>query len=98
MVSRSSNYQDMVLNHVRKEGIPVTVFLISGYQLKGVIKAFDNYVILMDSDGKQQMIYKHAISTVAPSRTVRLLHCDKPCEKPCEKTGEQPSEPVSEEK
>jgi len=72
MVGKGLHYQDILLNHVRKEGIPVTIFLTNGYQLKGLIKAFDNYVILMDSDGKQQMIYKHAISTIAPSRPVRF--------------------------
>ena len=83
MISKGANYQDMVLNYVRKEGIPVTVFLVSGYQVKGVVRAFDNYVILVDSDNKQQMIYKHAISTIAPTRTVRLTG-EKPAESPNE--------------
>ena len=83
MISKGANYQDMVLNYVRKEGIPVTVFLVSGYQVKGVVRAFDNYVILVDSDNKQQMIYKHAISTIAPMRTVRLTG-EKPAESPNE--------------
>jgi len=77
MISKSSNYQDMVLNHVRKEVVPITIFLVSGYQIRGVVKAFDNYVILLDSDGKQQMIYKHAISTIAPSRMIRVLQSEK---------------------
>ncbi len=62
----NKNYQDLLLNQVRKENMPVTVFLTSGFQIKGVIKGFDNYVILLEADSKQQMIYKHAISTIIP--------------------------------
>jgi host factor-I protein len=68
----SINIQDTFLNQLRKEGIFVTVFLISGFQLKGKVKGFDNFTILLDSDGKQQLIFKHAISTFAPSKPVNL--------------------------
>jgi len=74
MVGRGLNYQDILLNHVRKEAVSITVFLTNGYQLRGIVKAFDNYVILMDTDGKQQMIYKHAISTIVPSRAIQLQY------------------------
>lgn len=60
------NYQELLLNAVRKENIPVTIYLTSGFQIRGNIRAFDNYVIVVESDGKQQMLYKHAISTVVP--------------------------------
>ncbi len=64
------NLQDVFLNQVRKDRIMITVFLISGYQIRGIVKGFDNYTVIMDSDGKQQMIYKHAISTMIPSREI----------------------------
>ena len=62
------SYQDMILNHVRKENMSVTLYLTNGFQIRGIVKGFDNYVILLESEGKQQMIYKHAVSTVVPQR------------------------------
>lgn len=64
------NLQDVFLNQCRKDQIPITIFLISGYQIRGMVKGFDNYTIILDSEGKQQMIYKHAISTIIPSKSV----------------------------
>jgi host factor-I protein len=64
------NLQDAFLNQVRKEGIQTTVYLINGFQLKGTIKGFDNFTVILDSDGKQMLIYKHAMSTVTPSKAV----------------------------
>ena len=66
------NLQDIFLNEVRKDHISIVIFLISGYQIKGFVKGFDNYTIVMDSDGKQQMIYKHAISTIIPAKSVNF--------------------------
>ena len=66
------NIQDSLLNNVRKENVPVTLFLTNGFQIRGNVKSFDNYVIIVESEGKQQMIYKHAISTIVPARTVEL--------------------------
>lgn len=66
------NLQDVFLNQVRKDRIMITIFLISGYQIRGLVKGFDNYTIIMDSDGKQQMIYKHAISTMIPAREINF--------------------------
>lgn len=71
-MSKAINLQDVLLNQLRKEKIMVTAFLTNGFQLKGTIKGFDNFVVILDSEGKQQMIYKHAISTLAPSRPVNL--------------------------
>ncbi len=73
----SINLQDVFLNQVRKEQIHITVFLISGYQIKGLVKGFDAYTIVINTDGKQQMIYKHAISTLIPSRQVNFLTNDE---------------------
>lgn len=70
----AQNYQDALLGAVRKENVPVTVFLTNGFQIRGLIKAFDPYVIIVETDGKQQMIYKHAISTVAPLKAVLKLN------------------------
>ena len=69
---QKNNLQDIFLTKVRKQSLPVTVFLMNGFQLKGVVKSFDNFVVILETDGRQQMIYKHAISTVAPARPVSL--------------------------
>lgn len=66
------NLQDIFLNQVRKDKTQITVFLVSGYQIKGLVKGFDSYTIVLDTDGKQQMIYKHAISTIIPSSPVNF--------------------------
>ncbi len=66
------NLQDAFLNEVRKEKTSITIFLLSGFQIKGYVKGFDNYIIILDSDGKQQMIYKHAISTIVPTKSIAL--------------------------
>lgn len=71
-MAQSVNIQDHYLNQLRKERIVVTVFLTNGFQLRGVVKAFDNFTVLLDTEGKQQLIYKHAISTFAPSKNVNL--------------------------
>lgn len=64
------NLQDIFLNQMRKDQTYITIFLISGFQIRGLVKGFDNYTIILDSDGKQQMIYKHAISTIVPAKPV----------------------------
>jgi host factor-I protein len=71
-VNKSINIQDNFLNQLRKENIPVTVYLTNGFQIRGHIRAFDNFTIVIDSDGRQQMVYKHAISTFTPQRAVSL--------------------------
>lgn len=66
------NIQDTFLNVARKENILVTIFLMNGFQLRGVIKAFDNFTIILETEGKQQMVYKHAISTFVPAKNINL--------------------------
>lgn len=61
------------MNQARRERTPVTLFLMNGFQLRGVIRGFDSFVVMVDSEGKQQMIYKHAISTVTPSRPLTMM-------------------------
>ncbi|GBG11906.1 RNA chaperone Hfq [Paenibacillus sp. MY03] len=75
-MNKSINIQDTFLNQLRKDNIPVTVFLMNGFQIRGVIKAFDNFTIIIDSEGRQQMVYKHAISTFVPQRNVSLMQQD----------------------
>ena len=67
-MQKTQNLQDTFLNYIRREKIPVTLFLMNGFQLRG----FDSFAVLIEADGRQQMIYKHAISTVAPVRAVTL--------------------------
>ncbi|MCD7845151.1 MAG: RNA chaperone Hfq [Oscillospiraceae bacterium] len=71
-MQKSQNLQDSFLNQARRERMPVTLFLMNGFQLRGTIRGFDSFVVMVDSDGKQQMIYKHAISTVAPAHPLTL--------------------------
>ena len=70
-MSEASNLQEAILNEVRRQSVPVTLFLMNGFQLRGVITGFDNFVVVLVSDGKQQMIYKHAISTLAPMKPLK---------------------------
>ena len=77
MIKTSFNLQDYFLNQVRKENIAVTIFLVNGFQIKGLVKGFDNFTVVMDVDGKQQMVYKHAISTIMPVRAVNMM-MDRP--------------------
>ncbi|NLC76462.1 MAG: RNA chaperone Hfq [Clostridia bacterium] len=72
MNKTQANIQDAFLNQVRKESIPVTVYLVNGFQLKGLVRGFDNFTVVLDVEGKQQMIYKHAISTMMPHKPVTL--------------------------
>ena len=67
---KSINLQETFLNYLRKNNVQVTVFLLNGFQLKGFIKSYDNFTVLFEVDGKQHFIYKHAISTFAPSKPV----------------------------
>ncbi len=73
LVKNTINLQDIFLNQVRKEHIAVTIYLTNGFQLKGMVKGFDNFTVVLDSDGKQQLVYKHAISTISPMKSVNLI-------------------------
>ncbi len=70
------NLQDVFLNQVRKEHIAVTIYLTNGFQLKGMVKGFDNFTVVLDTDGKQQLVYKHAISTISPMKVVNFIFND----------------------
>lgn len=72
-MAKDMNLQDVFLNQSRKERIPVTIYITNGFQFKGIVKGFDNYTVILDSDGRQNLIYKHAISTITPIRPISLL-------------------------
>ena len=71
-MSDAVNLQEAILKEVRRDKIPVTLFLMNGFQLRGVITGYDSFVVVLVTDGKQQMIYKHAISTIVPQTPVEL--------------------------
>ena len=70
-MTETINLQDAILKEVRREKVPVTLFLMNGFQLRGIITGYDSFVVVLVSDGKQQMIYKHAISTLAPMKPLK---------------------------
>ena len=70
-MSDNINLQDAILSEVRRDRIPVTLFLMNGFQLRGVVTGYDSFVVMLVTDGKQQMIYKHAISTLVPIRPLK---------------------------
>ena len=69
-MQKTQNLQDAFLNQVRREKINLTVFLMNGFQMHGVIRAYDGFTVILAPDGKQQLIYKHAISTIIPPKPV----------------------------
>ena len=70
-MSETMNLQDAILKEVIRDRVPLTLFLMNGFQLRGIITGFDSFVVVLVSDGKQQMIYKHAISTLAPMKPLK---------------------------
>ncbi len=71
-MQKTQNLQDIFLNQVRRDRLVVTMFLMNGFQMHGTVKGFDGFTVILDSDGKQQLIYKHAISTIVPPRALEL--------------------------
>lgn len=76
MSKNQLNLQDAFLNQVRKEKTLVTVYLVNGFQIKGIVKGFDNFTVIVELDGRQQLVYKHAISTVAPLKPIGIINMD----------------------
>ncbi|MBB4001516.1 MAG: RNA chaperone Hfq [Aurantimonas endophytica] len=72
MPERTQNLQDLFLNTVRKQKISLTIFLVNGVKLTGVVTSFDNFCVLLRRDGHSQLVYKHAISTIMPSQPVHM--------------------------
>lgn len=71
-MSDTINLQDAILKEIRRDKVPVTLFLMNGFQLRGIVTGFDSFVVVLVTDGRQQMIYKHAISTLVPIRPLRI--------------------------
>jgi host factor-I protein len=69
---KPAGLQERFLNILRKEAIPATFFLVNGFQMKGVVKAFDHYTLVLEANGAQELVYKHALSTIIPSRALDL--------------------------
>jgi len=74
---KTQNVQDVFLNHIRKHKVPVTVFLVNGVKLQGIVTWFDNFSVLLRRDQYSQLVYKHAISTVMPSQPIQLWETQK---------------------
>ena len=72
MLKTAINIQDVFLNGARRDRTPITMFLMNGFQMRGTVYAFDSFTVVLESDGKQQLVYKHAISTMIPARPVEL--------------------------
>ena len=77
MTTKLLNLQDSFLNQIRKENIPVIIYLANGFQLRGSVRGFDSFTVILENDGKQQMVYKHAISTITPIKPITPLFADK---------------------
>jgi host factor-I protein len=73
---RTQNLQDVFLNYVRKHKVPLTIFLMNGVKLQGIVTWFDNFCVLLRRDGHSQLVYKHAISTIMPGTPVNLMDGD----------------------
>lgn len=71
-MQKTQNLQDVFLNQLRRDRLSVTVFLMNGFQMHGIIRSFDGFTLVLDTDGKQQLIYKHAISTIIPPKPLSL--------------------------
>lgn len=72
MTNKALNLQDLFLNQARKEKITVTIYLTNGFQFKGKVRGFDSYTVVLDCDGKQNLVYKHAISTINPMKAITI--------------------------
>lgn len=84
---KNINLQDVFLNQARVDRVPVTIFLTNGFQFKGIVRGFDSYIIVLDCDGKQNLVYKHAVSTIIPARPVSIL--DSSIREEAAKAGEK---------
>ena len=69
---KQATLQDIFLNQARKDRIPVTIYLTNGFQFKGIVKGFDSFTVVLDTEGKQNLVYKHAISTIIPVKPINL--------------------------
>ncbi len=75
-MKKNTNLQDLFLTRARRQNVPLTLFLVNGFQMRGAVRGFDPFVVVLESEGRQQMIYKHAISTIVPAQTVDLREAE----------------------
>ena len=71
------NIQDVFLNYVRKENIPVVIYLVNGFQIRGLVRGFDNFSVIIENEGKQLLVYKHAVSTISPAANITIMQPEK---------------------
>jgi len=71
-MQKTQNLQDLFLNQTRRDRQVVTLFLMNGFQMRGIVRGFDNFTVVLETDGRQQLIYKHAISTLVPGKNVDM--------------------------
>lgn len=71
------NLQDSFLNHVRKENMGVVIYLMNGFQIRGLVRGFDNFTVIIENEGRQQLVYKHAISTISPAANITIMQPEK---------------------
>jgi host factor-I protein len=83
------NLQDTFLNQARRENMLTTVFLVNGYQIKGIVRSFDNFTLMLEVEGKQQLVYKHAVSTIIPMRNINMRTSEN--DYPTEETETEPA-------
>ena len=76
-MQKKPNLQDLFLLRIRQDRLPVTLFLMNGFQMRGIVTGYDPFVVVLDSDGRQQVIYKHAVSTIVPIRPVELWETEE---------------------
>ncbi|MBQ9459765.1 MAG: RNA chaperone Hfq [Oscillospiraceae bacterium] len=76
-MKKNTNLQDTFLTKARRQNMPLTVFLVNGFQMRGAVRGFDPFVVILESDGRQQMLYKHAISTIVPAQSVDLSEAEE---------------------
>ena len=76
-MQKKINLQDLFLLRARQDRVPVTLFLMNGFQIRGIVTGYDPFVVVLDSDGRQQVIYKHAVSTIVPIRPVELWETEE---------------------
>ncbi len=77
MAAKIINLQDSFLNQVRKENIPVIIYLVNGFQIRGLVRGFDNFTVIIEQDNKQQLVYKHAISTISPLGAIEIIAAER---------------------
>lgn len=79
-MNKNTNLQDTFLTKARRNGVALTVFLVNGFQMRGTVRGFDPFVVVLESEGRQQMLYKHAISTIAPAQNIDLRETEAEAE------------------